>query len=247
MTPAHTKWVSASILGLAAALATAVRAESPALQSQPANEQTVLSIIVLEFSPESPPVSLRQIRRTLDGATPHSNPVKRLADLGQAEVLSRPNLLVTGSQEVAITVGERLPVKSRRLAVPDDADDRKEVPGQDAGGQAELEYQNVGLTLTLQTEWLRIDPQRAYARVAIDRTYLTRGEDDGALPEPSITHQEYHKERVLTEGRMSWLLLPVGTDKATDARLIIGLSAHRVRTGSDPAPRQAVDEHVIAD
>ena len=67
------------------------------------------------------------------------------------------------------------------------------------------------MRISVEGEWLRLDPERAYVCVGIDHSYL---QNAGAVttatmqPASSIAHRKLQKERIVQEGKTTWLILP---------------------------------------
>lgn len=180
--------------------------DSGVTSSQPMDDrQTFISVMVLEFTPKSPNVTPRAIRRKLRSASSSTDIRKLLDKLGETEIVSRPCLLVQWPNRATITMGERVPVLK----------------------DGSLGYENVGLKLAIDGEWLRIDDERAYVRASIEHSYLDRPATT-SQPERSIARKEFLKEQILTAHKRHWMVLPLEDSEQSGRVCLVGLELHRL-------------------
>lgn len=81
------------------------------------------------------------LKRISSGASLESG-LRTLMDVGVAEVISQPKVLVNDSQEATITIGEKVPFVSEMK------------PGPDGKPQPRIDYKNVGIAMNLKARWL---------------------------------------------------------------------------------------------
>lgn len=155
---------------------------------------------------------------------PVENVLETLGEIGRAELLSRPNVLVAWPAVASVTVGERVPVP-------------KEPPS--GTSSPEVTYQNIGFSLELSGEWLEA-VDKDLARVTC-RLLTSRLQTDGPNARPRVVKTDRRYEGPAWSARAAWLpshaaWLPRG-DEAT--LVLVRLTAKRPNPEEPPAASPA--------
>jgi hypothetical protein len=162
--------------------------------------------------------------------------VKTLGERGEAELLSKPRLIVRGNEKAGVQVSERLPV-------PDSG------PGSSGAAGAPDAYKYVGIELAIQAKWLEnVGPDFALVQCGVKST--TPAQVKAGQPS-DVSHLSQAYEALLKVGDATWLphrtmMWPGGREPGKADYLLVRMRLRRPGEGEGQASRPVSGEAVAS-